>query len=80
MGDRGSSLVFPDAYSELVEAIAHYSAHPDEVVDGAESTGGEVALGVVSVCEQSGGRMAYLVLDWLVAAFWREILTHCSGG
>lgn len=51
----GQFIVFPDADSVLPEAICHDRAHAQKIVDGAKSTGGEVAL----------------VLDRLVATFWR---------
>ena len=65
-----------DPYSEFVKAVRHYGAHADEIVHGAESTSGEIALGLVSHQSYRVRESIYLILNRLIATFGREILTH----
>ena len=46
--EKDALLMFPNTYAVFVEPVAHYNAHAKEVINWAESTGGEVALDRVS--------------------------------
>lgn len=77
-------LLFSNALARLVEAVGAGGGDGDEVVGWAEAARGDVALlfwgALVSHCER--GRVmvlevyAYLVLYWLVATSWGEVLSH----
>ncbi len=80
-------LSYPLAHP--VKTVAAYDGHGSEVVGRAETAGGEVALRIgisinwISLYRAVLGwwAWAYLILHGLVAAGWREVLSHsCCGG
>ena len=70
--------MFPDTDTVLVKSVGHDGTHAKEVVDRAETTGGNVALRIeVSLYSASAvEKRIYLVLYWLITARWWKILTH----
>lgn len=76
--------MFPNPLSRFVEAVDADGADGGEAVGWAEAAGGDVALFAFGGSGQSlwmgigcgteGG--VYLVLDWLVATGWGEVLGH----
>lgn len=77
-------LLFSNALARLVEAVGADGGDGDEVVGWAEAARGDVALlfwGALISYFECGRAMvlwvcAYLVLYWLVATSWREVLSH----